>query len=394
MQNVLNSPDGQVLLNAILQNPDDDAPRLLLAGWLEGHGDPDRAAFIRLQCEAVRLFDCPERQERMAAADALLERHRAEWLADLGPELTRPAFYRGFVAAADMTVEDFILHAGRLLDRTPLERVRVQVPTSADIRRLGASELLGRVPRLDLSFNRLGDRGAMILAESPHLKHLREIGLGFNEIGRAGALAVLNSLAGGRTTAVDLSMNRLGSRGAAAVADCPTVAGLTELRLLFAGIGVAGAEALAASPRLGGLVEFEVGGNPLGDDGVIALAGSAALRPEVLALDDTRLGDRGVAVLARSPVLRRVTDLLLGNNRIGERGAVALSRSRWLGRLRDLGLCGNRVTDRGFVSLVNGLPGLQELDLIGNGLSEEVVTRHFPYPLAAGVLRGRSAWKE
>jgi len=42
--------DGQCLLNAIIARPDDDTPRLVYADWLEEHGDPERAGFIRLQC--------------------------------------------------------------------------------------------------------------------------------------------------------------------------------------------------------------------------------------------------------------------------------------------------------------------------------------------------------
>src|SRR5262249_10339211 len=37
------------LLAAIRANPDDDAVRLVYADWLEEHGDPDRAEFIRVQ---------------------------------------------------------------------------------------------------------------------------------------------------------------------------------------------------------------------------------------------------------------------------------------------------------------------------------------------------------
>ena len=39
----------------IIANPDSDTPRLMYADWLEEHGDPDRAAFIRVQCEIARL---------------------------------------------------------------------------------------------------------------------------------------------------------------------------------------------------------------------------------------------------------------------------------------------------------------------------------------------------
>jgi uncharacterized protein (TIGR02996 family) len=49
--------DREALLWAVLANPEDDAPRLVYADWLEDNGeeaDADRARFIRMQCEAAR----------------------------------------------------------------------------------------------------------------------------------------------------------------------------------------------------------------------------------------------------------------------------------------------------------------------------------------------------
>ena len=43
------------LLQGIVANPEDDAPRLVYADWLDERGDADRAAFIRLQIEVARI---------------------------------------------------------------------------------------------------------------------------------------------------------------------------------------------------------------------------------------------------------------------------------------------------------------------------------------------------
>jgi uncharacterized protein (TIGR02996 family) len=37
----------------ILENPDDDTPRLVYADWLQGYGGPERGEFIRVRV-AVR----------------------------------------------------------------------------------------------------------------------------------------------------------------------------------------------------------------------------------------------------------------------------------------------------------------------------------------------------
>jgi uncharacterized protein (TIGR02996 family) len=47
--------DAAPLLAAIASAPDDDLPRLVYADWLDEHGDPDRAEFIRLQIHTARV---------------------------------------------------------------------------------------------------------------------------------------------------------------------------------------------------------------------------------------------------------------------------------------------------------------------------------------------------
>jgi len=46
--------DRKGLLRDVIDEPDDDAPRLVLADWFEENGEPDRAEFIRLQIGLAR----------------------------------------------------------------------------------------------------------------------------------------------------------------------------------------------------------------------------------------------------------------------------------------------------------------------------------------------------
>ena len=55
--------DREALLAAVAADPRDDAPRLVLADWLDEQGEPERAAFIRVQCAAARLR--PGRRRRL-----------------------------------------------------------------------------------------------------------------------------------------------------------------------------------------------------------------------------------------------------------------------------------------------------------------------------------------
>jgi uncharacterized protein (TIGR02996 family) len=46
--------DDEAFLRAIGAAPEDDAPRLVYADWLDDRGDAARAEFIRVQCELAR----------------------------------------------------------------------------------------------------------------------------------------------------------------------------------------------------------------------------------------------------------------------------------------------------------------------------------------------------
>src|SRR5215207_1617840 len=68
-------------------HPDDDTPRLVLADWLEEHGDRHtaaRAEFIRVQIELARLPDEDPRREALTRRqDELLKEHEQAWLGPL-----------------------------------------------------------------------------------------------------------------------------------------------------------------------------------------------------------------------------------------------------------------------------------------------------------------------
>lgn len=77
------------LFRAILEQPHDLTLRLVFADWLDEHGDPDRAEFIRVMCELWRVH--PGRQVSMTSEryGVLLERERTlsqnyrRWDADI-----------------------------------------------------------------------------------------------------------------------------------------------------------------------------------------------------------------------------------------------------------------------------------------------------------------------
>ena len=72
-------PEVRAFLDDVREHPDDDAPRLILADWLDDYGDEidqARACLIRTQCELARPGRSPASVGRLERK--LLERYAAE----------------------------------------------------------------------------------------------------------------------------------------------------------------------------------------------------------------------------------------------------------------------------------------------------------------------------
>jgi uncharacterized protein (TIGR02996 family) len=145
-------------MDAIVANPDDDAPRLVLADQLLEQGEP-RGEFIRVQVEISRLPD-----ERWEEKLALEERRDEVWAAhgrrflleDLGPDadLDWWVYERGFPVAAFFSADSPVT----MLDRAPLLR-QLELPGKLIAGTLLPLLAAGRLPHLralvcaDLSLN-------------------------------------------------------------------------------------------------------------------------------------------------------------------------------------------------------------------------------------------------
>src|SRR5262245_57031144 len=63
----------------ILDDPDDDATRLVYADWLDENGCPDRAAWIRASCEYARVSYGDERRRLLDGVSDSFNRCRPAW---------------------------------------------------------------------------------------------------------------------------------------------------------------------------------------------------------------------------------------------------------------------------------------------------------------------------
>jgi uncharacterized protein (TIGR02996 family) len=341
-------------LQTIIASPDDDAPRLVFADWLEEAGDAERAEFIRLQCELARMADDDPRWKRLWTREQeLLRQHQVEWQRGL-PQLegvTWRGFQRGFMAAVHVeTAEAFAEQAEAIFAAAPIGEVRFQRIFNEGAKRIALTPQLARIHVLDLEDgNLIGNSGAQALANSPYIAGLTSLKLRGNAVGPAGARALASATHLGPLRELNLEHNAIYDEGVQAIVESPRMRRLERLSLGWTQCGETAAQSMARSSYLAHLYWLYLSGNQIGDDGVEALAESKHLRGlQELFLEGSRIGDGGAEALARSPALaERIVWLYLKGNRIGDEGARALAESEYLEQVKELVLLENPIGEEG-----------------------------------------------
>jgi uncharacterized protein (TIGR02996 family) len=355
-------PEVFAFLEDIREHPDDDAPRLILADWLDDQGDPvdsARAELIRLQCRLVQPGTAPA--SLRLREHQLLEQFAGEFLGPLAGLAEYWQFDRGLV---ELGLEGASCFSPELLDivRTEtyawVEGLTLLRLTGGAINPLVQHPILRGIRSLTVEDSRVGDLGAGLFLTSPHLAGLRNLNLTFCSINDGGvhALATSPHLVG--LEALDLTRNRVGAVGMRALSRASAFPRLRQLRLGHCGVPDGSLADLAASTLLANLEWLDLQGNrQCGDSGLAALLESPnASRLRVLSLQQTAVHLRTIQVMARSPHLERLTHLHLDSTGVGNECLKALAFSELLGRLHTLSLGRNHLTDAGVVALTLSPP--------------------------------------
>jgi uncharacterized protein (TIGR02996 family) len=393
------------LLAEILANPDEDAPRLIYADWLEEHGDADQATFIRLQVRRAQIDDSlqlvPGYVECHALdrqADELLSRHKESWTSTLPRSLRRgqAEFRRGFVEALELPVNQLFKVSARTWARHPIRELapeevsgklgqllampqlacirKLRLPSGLseeDLAALAATDNLSQLRNLKVSGSE-GNPVVEALARCPSLRGLTRVFLDHSHLD-AEPLARFTASAN-VTNLTDLRLDAL-RRGAAGrtrvLARSPGLAGLTRLFLNWS--DEEGIAALSDSPHLAGLRWLKLPCNDLSPEGVAALAATRHLtRLQILELEYNPFGVAGVRALAGG-TWKELARLDLGSCELGDEGAVALAECRSLRGLRSLSVDSNKITAGGVRALVRSphLRNLVWLSLYANKIGDE-----------------------
>lgn len=376
-------------LQDILAHPDDDAPRLIYADWLEEHDDP-RGEFIRAQCALAQLGDDDPRRWPLEQREReLLQEHESEWLPLWS--LDGPwTFRRGFVEEITLTPEEFLNSADRLFEQAPIQHMHLrQRERSVDTAegdpdsptaRVARSPLLAHLTGLSLS-RPLSRHNLQAFADSPHLRELTELKLSGVHLDEEVLLEWGESPHLPRLRRLDLSESHLSSRVIRAMAETPRLADLTSLNLALTGLPLEDLRILARSSSLTNLTELNLSGNGANRHGLTHVAvsvlgeGRLLRQLETLRLDANALGDPGALAMRDWPTLPRLKRLTLRHNHIHAAGIRALAEAPALSELLSLDLFGNISCDAGSVALAlsSRCTKLRALNLRFNGVGDEGV---------------------
>lgn len=375
---------------AICEAPEDDAPRLIYADWLDEHGQEARAEFIRVQCALASLAENDPRRPMLEECEANhLTRYHSQWSECLKGLAGWTEFRRGFIETINIESRRFLQHAQQLFELAPIRHVRlldvgsslnalIECPLLTKIhsltiyaqhrgedlpKALASSPYLENLTSLNLGRNRLGDRGAEIIATASHFKNLVQLDLRDNAIGDLGASALAESPHLKALKSLELGRNEIGRRGLEELARSTSLHSLTQVGLTLNYVG-----APRSGPPLAGvghLRHLDLSGNAITPDAILGIIEMPSLgQLEYLDLSHNELGNTGAWALSRWQGLSQIRVLKLNSNRIGDEGVRSLARSQYLTNLIELDLSENPIHDAGALELLSAA-SLAQLTRLG-----------------------------
>jgi uncharacterized protein (TIGR02996 family) len=371
------------LLAEVLASPEEDAPRLVYADWLEEYGgesERGRAEFIRLQVRRAGLeAEAPQTEAIQRREEELLRRHRNGWDVELRSLVSCCNYRRGFIESItphasfedDISPElrDFPALAGRLWALAPIGKLSL-FETGEPLRRALTCDQLASVTDLVIEVELDEAEDLRALASAPHLRQLIRL----NFVAQPGAVEGVPAVFEApwpKLRVLSFSCTNL-TNAVAALVRSSIPGRLTTLAVSGKTGRRQASRDLAACAELGGLTELSL---DLGDRWSAAVLRSPHLHSlRVLSLRHGDLGVESARALAAAPWLDSLEHLDLYNNNLGAAGCRALARAR-PANLKYLNIGCNGLDAEALEALAAGLrcPKLAHLGLTHNDLDDEAI---------------------
>lgn len=264
----------ETFLRDVIENLDDDAPRLVFADWLEEQGNP-RAEFIRVQCELATLDPYNTRLADLESRELkLIRKYSKGWAGNLRRFASRWWFHRGFVSGAKVSAKVFLGDGDQLLKLAPLEHVQLADPCDY-LDQLAACRNLSGLQSISLRYGYIGRGGRpqksvrwdQVAGDSYHQRAENyQAAADQNQVELTGRLAqstprlrsFLNSPELNGLRCLMLAGNAIGDAGAQVVSECRNLSQLLRLDLRDNDITPVGIEHLVNSPYLAKVKHLEL----------------------------------------------------------------------------------------------------------------------------------------
>jgi uncharacterized protein (TIGR02996 family) len=384
--------DKDALFQSVLAAPEDDAPRLIFADWLDENGEPERAEFIRVQIDLARL---PARGKVRTALKAreteLLRDFRVKILPWIPPPLRGEHSYfecrRGFLEHIETSTPLFVRHAHELSRVTPLRSVKLRAGESRGdalaklpvMKQLDELDLDGAafgdsltqfftsanfpaLSRLNLSSNLLGQDALRVFLACGKLSRLTWLNLGEN-VGLTDDICRLISMRRELHNLETLLLEKhhsgpgITGAGISILAQSPHLAALKELDLTRHPISTVGGNALSEAAFLPSLEKLKLTATRIMNEAAIRIVRGGRGKLRLLNLSNCVLDDRFLLQLVTLPEAASLRRLNLSINNIRDAGALALAGCESLRKLTALSLGKNLLTANSRIPLLNTFGG-------------------------------------
>lgn len=353
----------KALLRDVVDSPEDDAPLLRYADWLEQQGSP-QGEFIRVDCQLEHMAeDDPTRPPLDARWSELYEAHAEAIVSPLKKVRLMPVL-------AGQNYPALSLKRG-VLGRVYVEKPRVFPKRMA--------ELFALAPLIDELILDFDGMPLVEIVACPEMAQVRslEIRGSFRGDTEEAVKALAQSLTTAGLRELTLSHHEIGPEGALQLAKAAFRPKLRRLVLTGERIGTEGLSAILAADDFECLRALDLSDNDLDGDAVEKLARCRSLRTlEELNLHDNRDAAYGLPALAEATFAESLRVLDVSKMDPHPEDVIAFMRGRFA-HLESLDISSSQIDRSGFDRLADTdwIQGLRELSLHYNNLDASSAER-------------------